>query len=448
MLRKILALIGVASLLWCQVLEEAKRAFDKGDYGAAERLFEQARLTSPGCDIHFYLGLTQYRLKQPDAALISFESAVQCDPKLIDAHLALGDAYAERGNQAEALAAYTRVLQLDPKNRDALTGAARIHLRTRANQQAIELLEALVTEEPKDADAHADLAAAYAASGDRERATRQYQAALRIQPEHPSALMGQGNLLLKNGEEDRALELLQKASQLATRAFEPRYLLGTAYNRLGRYQEALDALQSAVRLGGGNESEVYYHLARAYGGLGRLEERGRALARFQELTRKAKQDTAAQHRALELIEEAKVQVEAGNLHLAAARLEEAREGRPLDDALLFRLASVNYDLQRNDLARSYAQEAIGLKPSEWLYHYLLGLIEKRSGRWAQARTSLETAARLNASAAEVHNALGELALQERDTQRAIESFKRATQLDPKEPAYKINLDAARKGVRQ
>src|SRR6266567_4420585 len=211
-LRKILALAGFASLVWCQALEQAKRTFDQGDYAAAARLFEQARLASPGCDILFYLGLTQYRLKQPDAALISFESAVQCDPKLIAAHLVLGEAYTEKGNHGEALAAYNRVLQLDPKNRAALRAAGGIHLRNKSNAEAAGLLETLVAEEPGDADAHADLAAAYAASGERERAGQQYQAALRLEPNHASALMGQGNLCLKNGEEERALELLQKAA--------------------------------------------------------------------------------------------------------------------------------------------------------------------------------------------------------------------------------------------
>src|SRR5947207_3985835 len=163
--RKILALVSFASLVWCQALDQAKRAFDQGDYAAAARLFEQARLASPACDILFYLGLTQYRLKQPESALISFESAVQCDPKLIDAHLVLGEAYLERGNLGEALTAYTRVLELDPKNRAALRAAAGIYLQNKSNPEAAGLLETLVAEVPGDADAHADLAAVYASSG-------------------------------------------------------------------------------------------------------------------------------------------------------------------------------------------------------------------------------------------------------------------------------------------
>jgi tetratricopeptide (TPR) repeat protein len=440
---RVLALAFVASLAWCQALEQAKRAFDKGDYAAAARLFEQAHQATPSCETLFFLGLARYRLKQPDAALIAFRSAVECDPKLLPAHLALAEAYTERHNDTEALSAYNRVLGLDPKNANALSGAANIYLKAKSNQKAVELLETLAPVAPFDSDAHADLAAAYAASGDRARAEEQFQIALKIRPAHASALMGLGNLCLKNGEEDRAIELLQKAVQAAMKAFEPRFLLGSAYNRVGRYQDALDQLQYAVKLGA-NEPEVYYHLARAYGGLGRQEERAQALARFAQITKKSKEDVEGQRRALGLMEEAKSLVDAGNLHLAAARMEEARELRPSDDRLLFRLASLQYDLKRYDLAHGYAQEAIALAPSEWLYHYLAGLIAKGAGKWRQARNSLETAARLNASAAEVQNALGEVAVHEGNFQGAIAAFERAVQLNPDERAYRLNLEAARR----
>src|SRR5262249_1677401 len=144
-------------------------AFDRGDYAAAARFFEQAQQASPNCEILFFLGLARYRLKQPDLALIAFRSAVECDPKLLPAHLALAEAYSERHNDSEALAAYDRVLRLEPKNTAALSGAANIYLKNKNNGKAVELLETLVLLAPKDADAHADLAAARAASGDRRQ---------------------------------------------------------------------------------------------------------------------------------------------------------------------------------------------------------------------------------------------------------------------------------------
>ena len=240
---RIAAFLLVASIAWGQALDQAKRAFDRGDYAAAARLFEQAQQASPSCEILFFIGLTRYRLQQAEPALIAFRSAVECDPKLLPAHLALAEAYTERHNDAEALSAYERVLGLDPKNAAALSGAANIYLKNKTNEKAVQLLQALVAVDPNDPDAHADLAAAYAASGDRAHAEEQFGIALKLRPAHASALMGLGNLCLKNGEEDRAIDLLQKAVQAAPKPTSPAFLLGSAYNRLGRFQDALAQLQ-------------------------------------------------------------------------------------------------------------------------------------------------------------------------------------------------------------
>jgi Flp pilus assembly protein TadD len=49
---------------------------------------------------------------------------------------------------------------------------------------------------------------------------------------------------------------------------------------------------------------------------------------------------------------------------------------------------------------------------------------------------------LNPSAAEVHNALGELLLDLNNPKEAIASFRRAAELNPREPSYRQHLVAA------
>jgi tetratricopeptide (TPR) repeat protein len=441
-------IVGVfASVAISQTVEKGQRAFDAGDFGTAAELFEKARKQEPArCDIHFYLGLARYRLKHLGPSLIAFQSAAKCDPKFVPAHLAVAEAYLEMGNDNEAVSAYTRALSIDPRNAAALRGAAAVYLRNQVNEKAVPLLEALVALDAGDHRARADLAAAYAATSNREAAETQYREVLRRTPADASALMGLANLLLKQGEENQAIALLQESAAAAPKAFEPRYLLGAAYNRLSRFNEALVELQAALRLGGSSSAEVHYHLARTYGGLQRPEDRRAALARFAELSRKSKEDVEAQRAALRLAERASQRVAAGDLRGALELMEEARQLRPADDRLLFRLASLQFDLRRYDLARNYVQEAISLAPTAWLYQYLLGLVEKNSGRWREAQTCLDIAIRLNPEAAEAHNALGDVALNENDPQRAIASFERAAQLDPKEPAYRLNLEAARRAA--
>jgi tetratricopeptide (TPR) repeat protein len=428
------------------LLDQGKTEFKAGHYQAAARLFEQASGQPKACEALFYLGLTRYQLKQLDPALISFQSAIQCDPRFTPARIALAEGYAQKQNFDEALTAYQQALDVEPANVAALQGAASILLNQEKNDSAIPLLEKLVQLNDIDVQAHTDLGAAYAATGSRDKAKEQFKVALKQDSRSASALTGLANLAIKDGDDAQAITLLGQVVSLAPTAFEPHYLLGSAYSRLARYDQAVSEFQAALRLGG-EQPEIYYQLARTLGALGRTEDRQRALTRFAELSRAAKEDAHTSAEVIRLIQESKSLIDAGDLNAAAARMEEARKMRPSDDKILFRLAGLEYDLQKNDLARDYAQEAISIAPSEWVYHFLLGLIEKKSGRLQQAESSLKTALQLNAVAAPVYNAVGELALQENDPRRAVVNFRRAQELDPQEALYKSNLASARAALK-
>ncbi|MCU1330427.1 MAG: tetratricopeptide repeat protein [Bryobacterales bacterium] len=398
---------------------------------------------APECGKSFAAGLEQYHNKDFRQALIAFRAAVQCDPTLVQAHLAIADIYAERGNGGEALAALLQALQIDPKNVLALRAASNLYLDSGLHIKALPLLEVLVTATPNSPDAHADLAAVYAAGGNREGAEKEFRRALELQPDYFPALAGLGNLLARAGEDATALPLLRKATQLQPKAYQGHFLLGSALNRLGQFPEAQTELELASRLGGESEPQVFYQLARAWGGLGKATERRAALARFSELTKKEKDSAELQRKAAALIDEARGFLEAGELAKAAERLELAREASPGDATLLFRLAGLNFDMQHYDVAREYASAAISISPSTWLYHYLLGLIEKSSNRLGDAKASLEIAAKLQPTEGPVFNALGEVLIAQGELQAAVAAFDKAVRLSPTETLFRQNLDAAR-----
>ena len=167
------------------------------------------------------------------------------------------------------------------------------------------------------------------------------------------------------------------------------------------------------------------------------------MAKFSELTKKEKDDIESQRKAAALIDEARALLQASDLESAAARLELAREVKPGDPTLLFRLASLNFDLQRYDAAREYVQAAISISPATWLYHYLLGLVERSANRLSDARASLEVAAKLQSTEAPVFNALGEVLIQQGERQAAIAAFEKAVKLAPNDPTFRQNLESAR-----
>ena len=396
------------------------------------------------CGPSFTAGMEAYQRKDLGQALISLRTAVQCNPQSAAAHLAIGAIHAERGNESEALSAFLQVLQIEPKNIAALRAASSLYLKNGLHTQAQPLLETLVQVDPKSAAAHADLAAVYAAGGRREEAEKEFRLALAVQEGYFPALAGLGNLLARAGDNEGALPLLRKAAQLQPKAYEGHFLLGSALNRMGEFAEAQKELEEASRLGGENEPQVFYQLARAWGGLGNAAERKAALAKFSELTKKEKDDAELQKKAAVLIDEARELLRTGDLEKAAARLELAREAKPGDATLLFRLAGLNFDLQRNDLAREYIQAAISISPATWLYHYLLGLVEQSANHMADAKASLEVAARLQPTEAPVFHSLGQvlLSLEERDA--AIAAFETAVKLAPDNAAFRKDLDLSKR----
>src|SRR6476660_2942079 len=248
MLSRLFSAAFAVSILYGQSLDQAKREFETGNYAKAAQLFESASKEPHQCEALFYLGAVRYRLQQVDPALIAFQSAVKCDPNLVGARIALAEAYGQKRNFDEALKAYKAALRIDPMNVAALRGAASIYIAREENYEALPLLEKLVAQQKGDPVAHADLGAVYAATSNHDGAKAQFQQALQLAPNNASALTGLANLSFKDGSDAEGISLLKKAIEYAPKAFEPRYLLGSAYNRMGKYDEALKELVAARSL--------------------------------------------------------------------------------------------------------------------------------------------------------------------------------------------------------
>lgn len=423
-----------------EYLEKAKAAFRAGQYQNALQFLKLAQKTSSDCEIPYDMGLTYYHLQQLDDAIVAFGSAAACDPSRIDAEKALGDLEAEKGNDNQALTAYLRVLKRQPDDVDTLRAAYQIFLRHELNLKAEPLLKRLVTLRPHDLQARCDLGAVYAATENFGEAEKQFREVLRSDPNNASALLGLGGVLWRTNRNQEALPVLQKAAKLAPNRYEPLFLLGSIYNRTKQYNEAAKALEQASSLNQSDPS-VYYQLAQAYAHLGRQTDQERALARFVDLRQQSQSELQAKQEALQLLDQAKPLVDAGNLPAAIKLVEKAAQLYPQDADVLFRLAALYYDTQQYDKARQYCQRALTLSPSNWLYHYLLGLIATGANQLKEAQASLETAVRLNPKAASAYNQLGEVQMKEHHPEQAIESFKRALQIEQKE-TYQRNLEAA------
>ena len=174
-----------------------KKAFDRAQYEEAIRIWQSG--DSKDCEVPFYIGLAQYRLKRISEALIQFRTAVSCAPNQLLPRIALAEALAASGDQNRAIAQYEEALKIDPKSIDALRPAAFLSVTNQLNDKAVGLLERLLEIAPTDTAARAQLGAAYAAIGRMEDAETALKAALQQDATNASALIGLANVYLKTG---------------------------------------------------------------------------------------------------------------------------------------------------------------------------------------------------------------------------------------------------------
>jgi tetratricopeptide (TPR) repeat protein len=422
-------------------LDAAGQAFNRGDYRQAIRLFENLRASSSDCDISYYLGLSHYRLKELDDAIVDLAIAASCQPKSVGFNTALAEAYIQKGDDNRALTTLQTILQLDPKNIAALSSASTLYLRHDMSDDALPILERLVSLDSTNTQATTDLAAAYAAHGQTAQAQSLYERAIALDPRNSSALAGLGNLEFKNDQDEQAVHHLSRAIQLDNHTFEPFVSRARAYSRLKKFPLALADYQVALRLSP-NDADIYYYLSQTYRSMGRAADAQEALEHFKALRNQNQQNTESQREAARLTLEARRLVEAGDVPNAVSALEKARGMDEHNAPVLFRLAGLYFEIHQYARANASIQEAIQLVPSQWDYHYLKGLIEIGEDHFDLAEQSLQTAVLLNPSSAEIHNQLGELALRRKDVDHAVKEFARAVELAPAEQLYRTNLEHA------
>jgi len=148
--------------------------------------------------------------------------------------------------------------------------------------EAVTVYEKLLKTEDTP-DLHFGLAVSLERSGQREKAVQLFEQIVAKDPDQAGALNYLGYMWAEHGENlDRALELILRAVALEPDNGAYVDSLGWAYYQLGRYAEAREQLEWAVRLVG-NDSTLHEHLASVYEKLGEKAKAEKALAEAGEL---------------------------------------------------------------------------------------------------------------------------------------------------------------------
>ncbi len=172
-----------------RLLERARERFQLGDYFGSVHLIED--LVESGrafADAHQLLGLAYHMVGQSERALLSFDRALELNPRYVEAHIHRGIVLGDLGRWEDAERAFVAAREYGGEDRG---GVQAHHAATLANM-------------------HAELGEAYVEAGALNKAIEQYQAALHLGPPYHDLRYRLGQLLLDSGRSLEAREELHR----------------------------------------------------------------------------------------------------------------------------------------------------------------------------------------------------------------------------------------------
>jgi tetratricopeptide (TPR) repeat protein len=234
-----------------QKIQQGVAAWERSAYLEALEIFNEVLAEHPLYpDVHHKAGLCQAMLGELEAALASFDRAIELAPGYAEAHFNRAIVLNDLGRHEEAEASFQRAQSLE--TRDGAPFAAQAGNRI--------------------ANGHAELGDLYRAAESLPEAVEQYRAALEVRPRYLDVRQKLAEALLALGEVEEARRELERIVAEAPGATEARLRLGVALQRLGDAEGAIREW-NAVRAARPGDRRASGYLAAARGGPGTEAQR-------------------------------------------------------------------------------------------------------------------------------------------------------------------------------
>jgi tetratricopeptide (TPR) repeat protein len=240
-------------------------------------LFDQAiAVTERNYLAHDNRGLFLVRAGKVEEGMADYRRALAINPVYLNAHNNLGYALAGQGRFAEAIPEYRAALRENPEHLEVRNNLANALSDVGQLAEAMEHYEFVLARHPDHVNALNGSAVVLAMQQRVPEAKARLERSLRLDPDNPSAHNNIANVCSMLGELDEAIRHYGRAAELNPTDAHPLMLMGTLQLQQEKFAAAAGSLDRAVTLKPLNP-DAHAHLGLAYARLGRREDAVRAL---------------------------------------------------------------------------------------------------------------------------------------------------------------------------
>jgi tetratricopeptide (TPR) repeat protein len=397
--------------------------------------------------------------------------AAQPTAKLYDQ---LGLLYGRAGRSRCASIAFEAALALDPNAMQTRYNLSLALIENHQPAEAVDQLRLVLQQQPDSFTAHNALGLALQDLGRSEDAVNEFKAALKINTRYALACYDLAQLLSSQHSFPAAIYYLKQglaSSPAPQLVLQMKTALAVAHSQLGNYTQAAQVLQELVAAQP-ESVDLHYDLATAYA---HQENYVEAINEYKEVLRLDPSRTP-----VELLL-AKALLNQSNVEESLPYLRDYVQRNPGDPEGLEILGDALKDSNHPQEALEVLQRAVKANPNSYKAHYDLGVMLGRSGRLAEAIRELQAAVKLKPDGSEARYQLSRLlarnkqevaakqqltifeklkqdderqtkaaflsnqangALQQGRTKDAIETYRQAVALEPKDSKLHYNLAIA------
>ena len=237
------------------------------------------------------LGQAQLMAQRLDESVATFDALLKVDPQNKDALKLRGDALYILGREQDAEKSLETAIAVDPAHTASRYALGRIYYQQNRFPEAIDMLKKIIEQEPGHFRAHDNLGLCYAALRQDADALKHFLKALDLvhkqHPDYDTVYANAANFFLERNEFQKAFQLGVEAAKRNPRSARNFFLTGKALVRLEKPELSIRWFREAASLDP-TYSEPHYWLANVYRKLGKAEDANQALAKFRELSKAPK----------------------------------------------------------------------------------------------------------------------------------------------------------------
>jgi tetratricopeptide (TPR) repeat protein len=403
-----------------------------------------------------------YQIHSPEKAVATYETVLRRFGPQADALALLAQIYASSGEHAKAIGALTQLAELEPTNLEVKKALGDVYSRQDSVDAAIAIYREIAELRPGDLEVRAALTHSYLIKQDYAKAAAEFESVFKggdtltaddqirfgqifvafVQQDSAVAPYAEklfntvrerfpgdwrpywflGALASETGNDSAALAYFGKVKELAE--WNPDGWIGVAsvYYDREKFAEAIATLNEAKKFVP-DEFRLYFLLGISCQRAGQRVEAASALERAVQINDKNVDALSA----LALVyDELGQRTESDSIYERTLRIEP-------DNALL--LNNYGYSLAERgvqlDRALKMAESAVKQQPENQSYLDTYGWIFFMMGKYAEAREWINKAIVLGSNSPVIHEHLGDVYFKLSDQARAMEYWKKALDLDPK-----------------